>query len=153
MAAAIRLVVVALALLIALQAIAVAVLATMGPSHTHRDGPTVIVLDDVRRGPVHSETVKAPAALRHGHSHGDGSALRHHHATGDTSVMLADGEPPQGADVDDAGPGATLAALVALVPETGPWPSQEAADVRASRGGWVPQTHHPAPFERPPRSA
>lgn len=148
-----RLVAGTLALLVALQGMAAVVLAARGPLHTHRPARTLVVLDDLRRGPAHVESALASAVLRHGHSHGGDTALRHLHAVGDASVTLAVGEAAlHGGDVDDAGFGATLAALVALVPSVVAWLPHGARDVAASRLAWVPQTHLPEPFERPPRS-
>ena len=89
--------------------------------------------------------------LRHGHSHGGSTAQRHPHAIGDASVALADGEASLHTG-DDAGYGTALGALIALVPSLVAWLPHGARDVAASRLAWVPQTHHPEPFERPPRS-
>jgi hypothetical protein len=151
----VRIVAGALALLVALHGSAAAALSARGPLHTHAvaRASSIVVLDDVRRGQAHAESAIDPAVLRHGHTHG-ATALRHHHALGDGSVVLADGEAALHAgDGDDAGCGATLAALVALLPSVVVWPPNGARDTTASRLAWVPQTHQPEPFERPPRSA
>ncbi len=90
--------------------------------------------------------------LRHGHAHGANAALRHQHAPGDTTVVLADGEAALHAgDGDDAGYAASLGGLIGIVPSLVAWLPLGARDVAASRLAWVPQTHHPEPFERPPR--
>lgn len=149
-----RLVAAALALLMTLQAIAAATLATLGPLHTHRAAPAIVVLDDARRGPPHGPSAEAQAVRRHGHSHGGASTLRHHHAPGDTSVVLADGEAALHAgDLDDSGAGAALGALIGLVPSVVPWLPLGPPDVAATRRAWVPQTHLPEFPERPPRTA
>ncbi|MDQ6639495.1 MAG: hypothetical protein M3Z15_07480, partial [Pseudomonadota bacterium] len=70
---------------------------------------------------------------------------------GDTSVDLAAGEAARVLDADDAGFGAALAAVVGLVTAAPPWWPQAPREVRATRCAWVPHTHHPEPFERPPR--
>ena len=139
-----RFVVLGLAFLIALQAVAAAALTTLGPLHTHRPGSTILVLDSAADG----------VARRHGHSHAGAAALRHHHAPGDTSVTLAGGEAALHAgDVDNAGGGAALGALIGLVPTVLAWLPQGARDVQATRRAWVPQIHHPDFPKRPPRSA
>lgn len=149
-----RFVVLGLAFLIALQAVAAAALTTLGPLHTHRPGSTILVLDDVRRGPSSGESAADGVARRHGHSHAGAAALRHHHAPGDTSVTLAGGEAALHAgDVDNAGGGAALGALIGLVPTVLAWLPQGARDVQATRRAWVPQIYHPDFPERPPRSA
>ncbi len=145
----------ALALLVAMQGVVAVALSARGPLHTHAHAVdrAIVVLDDVRRAPAHSESATTAAGLRHGHSHGANTALRHHHAIGDASVALADGEAAlHTGDVDDAGYGTALGALIALVPSLVAWLPHGARDVAASRLAWVPQTHHPEPFERPPRS-
>ncbi len=142
-----------LALLMTLQAFAAAAFATLGPNHTHRSAPTMLVLEDVRRGSTHGESAAVEAARRHGHSH-DGTSLRHHHAPGDTTVSLADGEAALHAgDADDAGTGAALGALIGLVPGGVGWLPLDGRDVEAMRRAWVPQIHHPEFPERPPRAA
>ncbi len=147
-----RLVAVALALLMTLQAIAAAALATLGPLHTHRAAPAFVVLDDARRGPPHGLSAETEAARRHGHSHAGASTLRHHHAPGDTSVVLADGEAALHAgDLDDSS--AALGALIGLVPSVVPWLPLGTRNVEATRRAWVPQTHLPEFPERPPRTA
>lgn len=152
---AFRLIALGLALLVALQGIATVALSARGSLHTHAaaTAPTILALEDVRRGPTRGTSAIDGAALRHGHAHGADAALRHRHADGDTSVVLADGEAALHAgDVDDGGFGASLGAFLALVPSVGAWLPRGARDVAASRLAWVPQTHHPEPLERPPRS-
>jgi hypothetical protein len=146
-----RLVAGALALLIAVHGLGAVVLATLGPLHTHTPAATVVVLEDFRRGPSHASASEGPVA-RHGHTHGARMALRHHHASDDVSVSLAAGEAGRSLDADDAAFGAALAAFVGLVPSAAAWLPQASREVRAVRVAWVPQTHHPEPFERPPRS-
>jgi hypothetical protein len=146
-----RLVAGALALLIGLQGLGAAVVARLGPLHTHTAGATLVVLDDFRRGPSHV-SAGARAVERHGHAHGAASALRHHHAVGDASVDLAPGEAVHGIDADESGFGATLAALVALLPELPAWLPQAPGDVLAAGRAWVPQSQFPEPLQRPPRS-
>jgi hypothetical protein len=148
----IRAVAAALALLVTLHGLGASVLATLGPLHTHKSAPSLVVLDDFRRGTWHAAVGKR-AAERHGHGHAAATALRHHHAAGDASVNLAPGEAAQRLDADDAGFGTGLAAIVALVPTALAWSPQAPRDVPAARLAWVPQTHHPEPFERPPRCA
>ncbi len=141
-------------LLMAIQALAAAAVATLGPMHTHRNVPTMLVLEDVRRGPSHGEDAQAEAIRRHGHAHGGASASRHHHAPGDGTVTLADGEAALHAgDVDDAGSGAALGALIGLVPSVVAWLPHDASEVEAMPRAWVPQIHHPEFPERPPRIA
>jgi hypothetical protein len=147
-----RLIIGALALLIGLQGIGSSVFATLGPLHSHKATATIVVLDDFRRGP--SRVAASERAVeRHGHAHGTASTLRHHHAVGDASVNLAPGEAVQGLDADEGGFGASLAALVALLPEAPGWLPQAPNDVLAARRAWVPQSHFPEPLQRPPRSA
>ncbi len=144
-----------MALLIAVHGVAGAALSARAPLHTHTDASkaAIVVLEDVRRGPAHSVTASEAALLRHGHSHDAGTALRHYHTLGDSSVTLADGEAALHADnVDDASYGAALGALIGLVPSVVAWLPHGMRDVAASRLAWVPQTHHPEPFERPPRA-
>jgi hypothetical protein len=145
----IRLLALALALWVTLQGAGASVLATLGPLHTHKMPPAFVVLDDFRRGSTHVSASER-ASERHGHSHG---ALRHHHAAGDASMKLAAGEAAQGLDGDDAGFATSLGAMIALVPAPLAWLPQTPRDVRAARHGWVPRTHLPEPFERPPRFA
>src|SRR5450755_963125 len=122
-AGSIHLVAAALALLVTLQGAGASVLATLGPLHTHKTAAPLVALDDFRRG--HSQfSAGERAAERHGHGHGIDTSLRHHHAAGDASVSLAAGEAAQGLDADDAGPGTTLAAIVALVPAAPAWSPQ-----------------------------
>ena len=135
----------------ALHGIGAGVLATLGPLHTHAPDRVAAVLDDGRRGPSHVPSTIERAALIYGHSHGDGSAARHHHPAGDPSVALA-GDSLQG-DSDDGGVGASLGAVLALVPAGIDWLPQAARDVQASRLAWVPRTRPPEPIEKPPRSA
>jgi hypothetical protein len=152
---AVRIIAAALALLVALHGSVAAALSARGPLHTHAvaRAATIVVLDDVRRGPTHAGSAIDPAVLRHGHSHGASAALRHHHSLGDASVVLDDGEAAlHASDGDDAGGGATLAALVALLPSVVVWLPHGARDTAASRLAWVPRLHQPEPFERPPRS-
>lgn len=122
-------------------------LATWGPLHTHRAPAVIVVLDDLRRGPAPTSSAAARAAERHGHEHG--TALRHHHGAGDASVDLAEGAALQGDGDDGAAP---LLALVAIVPGATGVAAPVVGDVAATRLAWVPRTHAPAPFERPPRS-
>ena len=150
-----RLIAAGLALLVALQGMAAVAMSARGSLHTHAAAatPTILVLDDVRRGPTRGAPVIDAAVLRHGHAHGPSASLRHLHAPGDASVVLADGEAALHAgDVDDGGSGASIGAFLALVPSVVAWLPRSDGDVAASRLAWVPQTHHPEPFERPPRS-
>ena len=146
----------ALALLVALQGMAAVALSARGSLHTHAvaAASAIVVLEDVRRGSAHVASAVEAAVLRHGHDHGANAALRHQHIPGDTSVRLADGEAALHAgDVDDAGYGTSIGVLIGLVPSVVAGLSHGARDVAASRLAWVPQTHHPEPLERPPRSA
>lgn len=151
-----RLIAFGLALLVALQGIAAVALSARGSLHSHAAAaaPTIVGLDDVRRGPRHGTSAIDAAVLRHGHAHGRSTSLRHPHAPGDDSVVLADGEAALHAgDVDDGSSGPSLGAFLAIVPRVVAWLARGAGDVAVSRLAWVPQTHHPELFERPPRSA
>ena len=136
-----------LALVVVAHGAAAGVLSTLGRLHTHGEPAAIVVLDDLRRGPAPTTSAAERAAERHGHAHG--SALRHHHGAGDVSVDLADGAALQG-DGDDGA--ASLAAFVAIVPGAAGVAAPIGGDVVADRLAWVPRTHAPAPFERPPRS-
>jgi hypothetical protein len=147
-----RFIAVALALLVALQGFAAGALGAIGRLHTHK-AATVVVLDDLRRGPAHPQARGDGAARRHGHSHAAGAALRHHHAGADASVNLAGADPLPALDADDAPTGTTLAAFVALVAAAPDWLAPAPGERRGAGAAWVPHTRHPEPFERPPRFA
>ena len=145
----------ALALLVALQGMAAVALSARGSLHTHSAvaASAIVVLEDVRRGATRVQTAIEAAVLRHGHAHGANAALPHQHAPGDASVVLADGEAALHAGhVDDAGNSSSLGGLIGIVPSVVARLRLGVRDVAASRLAWVPQTHHPEPFERPSRS-
>jgi hypothetical protein len=142
----------ALAMLIALQAFAGGIFATLGPLHTHRAPAVLVVLDDLRRGPPRIAAVD-DAARRHGHSHAGGVALRHHHANGDASTVFVGDAGLQADDADAGLAGATLAACIAVVPSAPAWAPPAMSEPRPSASAWVPQGRPPDPFERPPRRA
>jgi hypothetical protein len=141
----------ALAMLIALQAFAAGIFATLGPLHTHRAPAALVVLDDLRRSPPRIAAVD-DAGRRHGHSHASGVALRHHHAHGDASTVFV-GDAGLADDPDAGLAGATLAACIAVVPSAPAWAPPAVSEPHPSASAWVPQARPPDPFERPPRRA
>ena len=149
-----RRLVAALALLVALQAVAGSVFATLGPLHTHSVPTTAfVVLDDLRRGPPRVD-VADRAVRRHGHAHDGSVALRHHHSQGDSSVVFASDASRQATDADEGLAGAAaLAACIRLVPGALAWASPALCERRLSAAVPLPRSQPPDPFERPPRRA
>jgi hypothetical protein len=148
-----RLVACLLACLVPLQGLAATMIAAIGPAHSHKVMATAIVLEDFRRAPSQLVAPPTHVAIAFGHFHAAGSSQRHHHARGDASIVLADGEALQSnGDGDDLSISPTLAMFVALLSSALPWQPTALDAVAASRAPWVPETHHPALPERPPRS-
>ncbi|MEO8525652.1 MAG: hypothetical protein ABI460_13090 [Caldimonas sp.] len=141
-----------LACLVPLHGLAAGMIAAIGPAHSHK-AMASIVLEDFRRAPAQITVLPTHVATAFGHFHAAGSSQRHHHARGDASVVLADGEALQSSgDGDDLGISPTLAMFVALLPSGIAWSPATLDAVAASHAPWVPETHHPALPERPPRA-
>jgi hypothetical protein len=148
-----RLVACLLACLVPLQGLAAGMIAAIGPAHSHKIVATAIVLEDFRRAPSQLAAPPTHVATAFGHFHAGETSQRHHHARGDASVVLADGEAlPSSGDGDDLSISPTLAMFVALLPSGLAWLPATLDAVAASRAPWVPETHHPALPERPPRA-
>ncbi len=148
-----RLVACVLACLVPLQGLAAAMVAAVGPAHTHKPIATKLVLEDFRRAPASVSTLPTHVATALGHFHGSDTPLRHHHARGDAGVVLADGAALQSAgDGDDVSISPSLAVFVALLPSAMAALPAAPDSAAAAHAPWAPQTHCPALPERPPRA-
>ena len=140
-----------LALLLPMQTTAAGVFTVMGPAHFHKPSEAPLVLTDFRRWhPTPLRQTQAFALL--GHSHGAAAQQRHHHASGDFSVVRAgqDGATIS-ADIDE-GPSAaaSLASVLAMIPECLPWVPSRSRGPLASHFAWALLTGFDEPPDRPP---
>ena len=140
-----------LALLLPLQATAAGVFTVMGPAHYHKLSQAPLVLNDFRRWhPTPLPQTQAFALL--GHSHGAAAQQRHHHASGDPSVVRTAQDGPMNSPEVDEGPSAaaSLASVLAMLPECVPWEPSRSVGPLATRAEWALLTGFDAPLDRPP---
>ena len=139
--------------LIALQVVGLGALAVIAPSHTHRtdSAPSLLVLEDFRRGPIKAFGTARHVASALGHVHRFDAPLRHHHAHGDRTVVLDDRDVLQQAAEPGTSP--TLMALVGLPAAERRSVVPPSAQARPAEAAHAWRSHDPESAERPPRSA
>ena len=142
-----------LAALVPLHALAAAVIAVAGPSHSHREPPasTRLVLDDFRRAPPQPLVEARAVAMHRPHGHDHGETARHRHAAGDASDVFDPSALSQTA-IDDLAVSPSQAVFVGLISMPTDAIVDTAATPAAAPPRWRMRTHHPALPDRPPRA-
>ena len=148
-----RLVLVAAATVIGLQAVSMSVSMSRGPAHFHRASQALLVLSDFRRDDLPLAAAPSANIESSSHHHGAGTPRRHHHAPADPSVVRLAADRLADAAAEDGVPGLdlALAAFVAVVMTSMPWADPAVSHRRAAHAPWQPSTAVAGRIERPPQ--